>query len=128
MERIDNLLKDYVESINTCNLDLARKIWDKEGSISLIHPNGYEYGFDAIKENFYQNIISEKFSNRNLKLKDIMTKYYGNTALLEFSWDFYATDKKTNEEIHTQGIETQFIVLRDDSWKLSNIHYSKKQI
>ncbi len=126
MKRIDTLLEKYVESINTCNTELAREIWDKEGSVSFIYPRGRDYGFEDIKENFYLGVMDKLFSKRSLKLKDIMTKYYGNTAFLEFSWDFYATQKDTNEEIHTQGCETQFIVLRDDGWKLSNIHYSQE--
>ncbi len=124
MEEIDILLKSYIESINTCNLELAKEIWDKEGSVSLIHPNGHEKGFLEIKDKFYLGIMYENFSYRDLKIKDIMTRYYGNTAFLEFCWDFYATKKETNEEIHTKGRETQFIVLRDNGWKLSNIHYS----
>lgn len=126
MERIDILLRNYVTSINECDLELAKSIWDTEGSVSLIHPNGYEYSFEDIKNNFYLGIMDNKFSKRDLKLKDIMTKYYGNTALLEFSWDFYATLNNSCEKIHTQGRETQFIVLRDSGWKLSNIHYSTK--
>ena len=44
MERIDNLLEKYVESINKCDTELAREIWDKEGSVSFIFPKGRAYG------------------------------------------------------------------------------------
>ena len=47
-------------------------------------------------------------------------------AFLEFGWDFYATLKETNEQIHTKGRETQFLVLRDNEWKINNIHYSQE--
>lgn len=124
MERIDALLKKYVESVNTANEELAREIWDREGSISFIHLKGYAIGLDEIMEHFRLGLMSELFSKRDFKLKDIMIKYYGNTAFLEFRWDFYATRKDTNDEIHAQGRETQFIVLRDDGWKFSNIHWS----
>ena len=127
MEEIYTLLKKYVQSINECNLELAREIWDTEGSVSLIHPNGYEYSFEEIKKHFYLEIMNNLFSKRDLKIKDIMTKFYGNTAFLEFNWDFYAADKSANQEIHTQGRETQFIVLRDSGWKISNIHYSTQK-
>ena len=124
MERIDALLKKYVESVNTANVELARGTWDREGSISFIHPKGYAIGFDEIIAHFRLGRMNEDFSKRDFKLKDIMIKYYGNTAFLEFRWDFYATKKDTDAEIHTEGRETQFIVLRDDGWKFSNIHWS----
>lgn len=126
MERIDDLLKSYIESVNTSDEKLFREIWDREGSISFIHPNGYAIGFEEIVEHFRLGRMSTNFSNRNFKIKDIMIKYYGNTAFLEFRWDFFATMKDTNDEIHTEGRETQFIVLRDSGWKFSNIHCSSE--
>lgn len=126
MERIDDLLKSYIESVNTSDEKLFREIWDREGSISFIHPKGYAIGFEEIVEYFRLGRMSTNFSNRNFKIKDIMIKYYGNTAFLEFRWDFFATMKDTNDEIHTEGRETQFIVLRDSGWKFSNIHCSSE--
>lgn len=126
MERIDDLLKLYIESVNTSDEKLFREIWDREGSISFIHPRGYAIGFKEIVEHFRLGRMSTNFSNRNFKIKDIMIKYYGNTAFLEFRWDFFATMKDTNDEIHTEGRETQFIVLRDSGWKFSNIHCSSE--
>lgn len=126
MERIDDLLKSYIESVNTSDEKLFREIWDREGSISFIHPRGYAIGFDEIVEHFRLGRMSTNFSNRDFKIKDIMIKYYGNTAFLEFRWDFFATMKDTNDEIHTEGRETQFIVLRDSGWKFSNIHCSSE--
>ena len=127
MERIDDLLKSYIESVNTSDEKLFREIWDLEGSISFIHPRGYAIGFDEIVEHFRLGRMSTNFSNRDFKIKDIMIKYYGNTAFLEFRWDFFATMKDTNDEIHTEGRETQFIVLRDSGWKFSNIHCSSEE-
>lgn len=126
MERIDDLLKSYIESVNTSDEKLFREIWDREGSISFIHPKGYAIGFEEIVEHFRLGRMSTNFSNRDFKIKDIMIKYYGNTAFLEFRWDFFATMKDTNDEIHTEGRETQFIVLRDSGWKFSNIHCSSE--
>jgi len=127
MERIDDLLKSYIESVNTSDEKLFREIWDREGSISFIHPKGYAIGFEEIVEHFRLGRMSTNFSNRDFKIKDIMIKYYGNTAFLEFRWDFFATMKDTNDEIHTEGRETQFIVLRDSGWKFSNIHCSSEE-
>lgn len=127
MERIDDLLKSYIESVNTSDEKLFREIWDREGSISFIHSKGYAIGFEEIVEHFRLGRMSTNFSNRDFKIKDIMIKYYGNTAFLEFRWDFFATMKDTNDEIHTEGRETQFIVLRDSGWKFSNIHCSSEE-
>lgn len=127
MERIDDLLKSYIESVNTSDEKLFREILDREGSISFIHPKGYAIGFEEIVEHFRLGRMSTNFSNRDFKIKDIMIKYYGNTAFLEFRWDFFATMKDTNDEIHTEGRETQFIVLRDSGWKFSNIHCSSEE-
>ncbi len=127
MERIDDLLKSYIKSVNTSDEKLFREIWDREGSISFIHPRGYAIGFEEIVEHFRLGRMSTNFSNRDFKIKDIMIKYYGNTAFLEFRWDFFATMKDTNDEIHTEGRETQFIVLRDSGWKFSNIHCSSEE-
>lgn len=127
MERIDDLLKSYIKSVNTSDEKLFREIWDREGSISFIHPRGYAIGFEEIVEHFRLGRMSTNFSNKNFKIKDIMIKYYGNTAFLEFRWDFFATMKATNDEIHTEGRETQFIVLRDSGWKFSNIHCSSEE-
>ena len=51
-------------------------------------------------------------------------KYFDKTAFLEFSWDFYAIKKENGEQIHTLGCETQLLVLRNNEWKISTIHYS----
>ena len=65
------------------------------------------------------------FSKRDLKIKNVSVKFYDKAAFLEFSWDFYATKKENGEQIHTQGRETQLLVLRNNEWKISNIHYSQ---
>lgn len=126
MEEIYTLLKKYVQSINECNLELARSIWDTEGSVSYIHSKGSEQIFEDIKNNIYTKILNEPFLKREFQIKDIATKYYGNTAFIEFSWEFYAIQKDSKQEYYSKGKETQFIVLRDSGWKLSSIHNSKE--
>lgn len=39
MKKIEKLLGKYVKSINECNLELAREIWDMEESVFLIRYN-----------------------------------------------------------------------------------------
>ena len=124
MDKINKLLENYVKSINECDIELAQTFWDDKDSESFIHPLGYEHNFEEIKNHFYLGIMGGRFSKRDLKLKDIKTKIYNDTAFLELGWDFYATLKETNEQIHTKGRETQFLILRNGEWKISNIHYS----
>ena len=80
MKKIYSLLNKYVQSINECNLELAREIWDSEDSISFIHPLGYEDSFEEIKEHFYLGIMGNLFSKRDLKIKmfrqNFMTKLF----------------------------------------------------
>ena len=126
MKKIEKLLEKYVKSINECNLELAREIWDMEEPVSLIFPLGFEHSFDEIKENFYLGTMERLFSKRNLQLKNLVVKINEKTAFLEFCWDFYATTKETKEQVHTKGRETQYLVLRNGEWKISNIHYSQE--
>lgn len=125
-KKLKTLLENYVKSINDCNLDLASEIWNLEDRISFIHPVGYEHNFDEIKENFYLKTMNERFSKRDLRIKDLKYTIYGTTAIVEFCWDFYATVKQTNENIIHKGRETQFLVLKDDNWEITHIHYSTK--
>ncbi len=126
MEKIEKLLDKYVKSINECDLELAREIWDTEEPVSLIFPLGYEHSFDKIKENFYLGTMKNLFLKRDLQLKNLKVKINGEAAFLEFCWDFYAASKETKEQVHTKGIETQYLILRNNEWKISNIHYSQE--
>lgn len=123
MELIKNLLDKYVKSVNECDVELAALFWDNEDGVSFIHPNGYEHSFEEVKQHFYLQTMG-MFSKRDLRLKDIKARTFGEIAFLEFRWDFYAEFKDSGEKIHTQGRETQFLILRNGEWKISNIHYS----
>lgn len=125
MDKIKALLNNYVKSVNDCDTELARSFWDNEGEVSFIHPRGYEHSFEEIKKHFYIETMGGKFSNRDLRLKDLKVKVFKDTTFLEFSWDFYATENETGEKIHHEGRETQFLIMRNGEWKISNIHYSK---
>ena len=123
-DKINKLLKNYVKSVNECDIELARTFWDLEEPLSFIHPRGYEHNFDEVINNFYIGTMGKLFSNRDLRLYDIKSKINDNTAFLEFHWDYYATVNETGENIIHKGRETQFLVLRGGEWKISNIHYS----
>ncbi len=122
--KINNLLEKYVKSINQCDLEIAKEIWDWKGEVSFIHPLGYEYSYNDIIEHFYKTIMGGMFSKRNLVIKDLKYVIYGNTALVKFCWDFYAVSANTGEKIHTKGRESQFLVLQNNEFKITHIHYS----
>ena len=126
MDKIHNLLYKYVQSINECNLEFAKEIWDSEDLISFIHPLGYEHSFEEIKEHFYLGTMDKLFLKRDLKIKNISTKFFGNTAFLAFSRAFSAVKKDAGVHIPTKGRETPLLILRDNEWKISNIHYSQE--
>ena len=121
---IDTLLKKYVHSVNTCDLELVKKIWNDEGEISFLHPRGYEHSIDEVIQHFYLGTMDRLFTERNLFLKCLKSKVYTDTAFLEFQWDFYAKERETGKEIHHEGRETQFLVWKNNEWRIVNIHYS----
>ncbi len=123
-ENIRNLLNDYVQSINDCDLNTAEKIWNVEDKVSFIHPLGYEHSFEEIIEHFYKGIMQNLFSKRELIIKNIEFTQHENNAFVEFEWDFYATQRENNEPIHTKGRESQFIIDKSGQWKICHIHYS----
>ena len=126
MDKINKLLENYVKSVNECDTELAQTFWDSEEPVSFIHPRGFEHNIDEIKNNFYIGTMGKLFSKRDLRLFDIKAKIKGETAFLEFRWDFYATVKETGENIIHKGRETQFLIMRSGEWKISNIHYSQE--
>ena len=123
-EKPKELLMNYAKSINECNIELAKEIWNQEDRISFIHPIGYEHNFDEIKENFYIKTMQQRFSKRDLRIRDLKYTIYENTAIVEICWDFYAHFIETNSDIIHKGRETQFLVLKNNEWKITHIHYS----
>ncbi len=124
-EGIEKLIKDYARSIDECDVELARGLWNADGRVSFIHPNGYERSFDEIAEHFYKGTMGALFSKRELVVKNIECSVYGEAAFVEFEWDFYATARTDGSAVHTEGRESQFLVRRGGSWKITHIHYSQ---
>ncbi len=122
--KIDKLLALYALSVNNCDLDIARTIWNRENAVSFIHPNGYEHSFDDIVNHFYINTMRERFLERKLVIKNKKYSIYNDIAFIEFEWDFYAVSRTDNTPSHTKGRESQFLVLQDENWKITHIHYS----
>lgn len=117
-------INQYVKSINLLDMDLALKIWKDTNEVFFVHPRGHEHGWEAIKENFYSKTMGDSFSERNLVIHDSTIKVYGNTAVVEFYWDFYAKFQSDGTSLHTQGRETQVLIKDNRRWKLVHVHYS----
>lgn len=123
-KEIKDLIALYVKSIETCDRELAAKLWNQTDPVSFIHPSGYEHSWQEIWDNFYKNTMNNRFSTRKLLVKNLTCSVYDTTAYVEFEWDFYAAARSDNSLVHTQGRETQFLVRQNGSWKITHIHYS----
>jgi uncharacterized protein Yka (UPF0111/DUF47 family) len=44
VQQIESIIKQYAESVDTLDLDLARRLWSNQSEVSFIHPRGTEYG------------------------------------------------------------------------------------
>ena len=122
---MEAFVQAYARSVNTCDMALAKSLWKQDGAVSFIHPSGYEHFLFRGRAAFFTGIRwRPAFSKRELVPKHLRCAQYGDTAVLEFEWDFYATAREDGSAVHTQGRESQFLVREDTSWKIVHIHYS----
>jgi hypothetical protein len=47
IEQIQQVIKDYVGSVEELDLELARKVWSNSPEVGFIHPRGTEHGLDS---------------------------------------------------------------------------------
>ena len=123
-DEIRNLVAKYTHSIDTADANLAEEIWLDSSSDAFIHPLGHEHGFTQIKQNIYQRLMGEMFSERKLVAHDISVDVSGSSAVAEFYWDFAAKLRKDGTPITTHGLETQVYFKEDGAWRLAHVHYS----
>jgi len=114
----------YAKSIDDLDLDLAAQVWWDSPEVSFIHPLGHDHGFAEIKQDIYQKIMGGLFSERHLSPHDIVVHLYGDSAVVEFYWDFNATMKKDGTAVTTHGRETQVYERQQGHWRLVHVHYS----
>ena len=123
-DEIKNLVAKYTHSIDAADVNLAAEIWLDSPLDAFIHPLGHEHGFAQIKQNIYQKLMGEMFSERKLTARDISVDISGDSAVAEFYWDFAAKFRKDGSSVTTHGRETQIYYKRDGSWRLAHVHYS----
>ncbi len=123
-----NLLKlvdRYAESICKGDFEMAKEVFAISDELTLLHPRGHEHGIKGI-EDFYRITMVETFTERSLELTNKPEVYvYGDTAVVEFYWNFIATMRDNGERLESGGRETQVLVRQaDKTWKIMHIHYS----
>lgn len=119
----------YLASVDAADPALARQVWAERDDISFIHPLGHEEGWEQIKSNVYVKLMGGLFSARKLKIERITVKPHGDSAVVEFYWNFSATLRQDGSFVTTRGRETQ-VLLRDSkgNWKLAHVHYSEMPV
>ena len=121
---IRQLVAKYARSVDEADTTLAAQVWLDSPDVSFIHPLGHEHGFAQIKQNVYTHLMGETFSERKLSPRDLVIHVYGNSAWVEFYWDFVAKFRKDGSPITTHGRETQVYWKMPDGWRLVHVHYS----
>ena len=91
---IHHLIEQYAKAVDTVDLDLVSQIWSHSPEVSFIYPQGEEHGFDAIEQHFFQNIMGNMFSARDLQPRGVEIHVGGNAGWSEFHWTFHATMRK----------------------------------
>jgi len=125
VKAVHNLINRYTQAVDTLDPNLLSQIWSHSPETSFIYPLGEERGFDAIRQNVFQNVMGAMFSTRKLQTRDVSIHVYGNAAWSQFHWEFHATLRKDNSAITTRGVETQIYRKEQDVWRIVHIHYSE---
>ena len=125
---IRSLIATYAKSVDGADTTLASTIWASTPDVSFIHPRGHERGWDAIKAQFYEQTMGQRFSERRLSVKDIVIRCYGETAWAEFYWDFAAKLRKDGSPLASHGRETQVYRKVNGAWRLVHVHYSNMPV
>ena len=123
-DQIKSLVSQYTHSIDTCDIDIAAQIWLDSPTSTFIHPLGHEHGFAQIKQDIYDKLFGQTFTERKLTAHDLSVDVSGDAAVVEFYWDFTGKFRKDGSQITTHGRETQIYFKRDGAWRLAHVHYS----
>lgn len=114
----------YAKSVDEADTALAAQVWMNSPDVSFIHPQGHEHGFEQIKQNVYTHLMGETFSERKLSPRDIAVHVHGDSAWVEFYWDFVAKFRKDGSPLTTHGRESQVYWRTPQGWRLVHVHYS----
>lgn len=124
---VSRRLKQYLETIDDCEIEAIEDLWLPSPDVSFIHPRGHERGFDEVARNFYGETMGATFVKRTLSIVgEPAIHLFGTTfAVVEFDWDFVATRRANGAELHSTGRESHVYGHVDDhGWRLLHVHYS----
>lgn len=122
--KIEALIRNYEKSVSNADTALASEVWAQSEEISFVHPQGQEHGWKQIKENVYEKLMRDVFSERKLTASNISVHVYHDAAWAEFQWVFIAKLRSNGSPIRTEGRETQVYHRSDQGWRLVHVHYS----
>lgn len=125
VKAIHHLIEQYVQAVDTVDLNLLSQIWSHSGEVSFIYPLGEEQGFDAIEQHVFQDVMGGMFTARDLQTRGVTVHVNGNGAWSEFHWAFHATRRKDGSAVTTYGLETQIYRKEAGTWRLVHVHYSE---
>jgi Xaa-Pro aminopeptidase len=122
---IRSLIAKYAKSVSDADTALAAQVWSDSPDVSFINPLGHQHGWEEIKQNVYERMMRDVFSERKLSVRDVATHVDGSAAWAEFYWHFDAKLRSNGSPVTTDGRETQ-IYRKDNSrgWVLVHVHYS----
>jgi len=123
-ESITTLIHQYERSISDADTKLGGEVWLQANDVSFIHPLGHEHGWEEIKRDIYERLMSQTFSERQLTANDIFVHAYKDAAWAEFNWVFVAKLRSNGSAVKTEGRETQVYRKTADGWRLVHVHYS----
>lgn len=125
-QAIEQVIEQYVETINHCDTALVNRIWSHADYVSFIAPSGRYATHHEIRDKLVVGLFGDNFRQRNLRKEELKINVHGDTAWAEFSWVFDAV-RNDGTPHNTRGRETQ-ILERDPKgrWLLVHIHYSSR--
>ena len=124
---IEQLIGQYVESINRCDTALVNRIWSHAADVSFIGPSGYYSTYREIRDSLVTGVFGTWFTQRRLQKDELKVHVGDSAAWSEFTWVFDAT-RTDGAAHHARGRETQiFEKGTDGKWRLVHIHYSAVQ-
>jgi ketosteroid isomerase-like protein len=123
-QKIEALIHSYEKSVSDADTTLAGEVWARSAESSFIHPQGEEHGWEQIKQNVYEKLMRDVFSERKLTASNISVHVYKDAAWAEFRWVFVAKLRSNGSPVRTEGRETQIYHRDGQGWRLVHVHYS----
>ena len=69
--------------------------------------------------------MADRLTDRRLTLTSKpVVAVFGDTAVVQFNWDFRAVFRHDGQSLHTTGRESQTWTRTVDGWRLVHVHYS----